>query len=184
MTNIIFHPIENSDYSPIYYSLVTYNKLTSLSKHYLYNKGFEANEIINGIYLGSIDSAFDFDEMKKRNITHIISAIAGFIPGNTTNFTFLIVNALDSENTNLSGCFETTNKFIDNVLANHGNVLIHCMSGRSRSASILAAYLMNRKGLDATNSVALIREKRPVIQPNSSFLKQLFDYEHSCAKVC
>ena len=182
-TNPTYHSVDNNDYSPVYYSLVTYNKLTSLGKNYVYSKGFEANEIVEGLYLGSIDSAFDFEEMKKRQITHVISAIAGFIPGNTDDFKFLVVDALDSENTKIAGCFEKTNEFIDEALSTGGKVLIHCMAGRSRSASILAAYLICCKGMSSTESVDLIRSVRPIIQPNPSFSEQLSEYEKMCTEV-
>ena len=41
--------------------------------------------------------------------------------------------------------FESSFAFIDEHLES-GNVLIHCFAGVSRSATILAAYLMRKKG--------------------------------------
>ena len=54
----------------------------------------------------------------------------------------------------------------------HGNVLVHCAFGVSRSAMVAVAYLMwrHRQSLDA--SLAAVRRSRKV-KPNSNFTEQL-----------
>ena len=53
-----------------------------------------------------------------------------------------------------------------------GKVLIHCMMGFSRSATIAIAYLMIRRGMTAQEATRTVRAKRK-IGPNDGFLKQL-----------
>ncbi|KAE8538815.1 hypothetical protein D1P53_005180 [Cryptococcus gattii VGV] len=64
-----------------------------------------------------------------------------------------------------------------------GGVLVHCQAGMSRSASIVAAYLMTEFNLDPMEAVAMIREKRPVIEPSATFWYQLGLFYNTDGKV-
>lgn len=52
-------------------------------------------------------------------------------------------------------------------------VLVHCIQGISRSGAVIVAYLMRTLSLDYEAALALARESRPVIFPNSGFSDQL-----------
>ncbi|KAG5474314.1 hypothetical protein LSCM1_03094 [Leishmania martiniquensis] len=56
-------------------------------------------------------------------------------------------------------------------------VAVHCMVGVSRSASIVAAYVMKKYGVSLGDALRLIRCTRPVIQPNLGFQRQLSIWE-------
>lgn len=58
-----------------------------------------------------------------------------------------------------------------------GRVLVHCTQGISRSATIVAAYLMWRKRETAARILTLIKNKRPKINPNEGFLDQLLVWQ-------
>ena len=45
-----------------------------------------------------------------------------------------------------------------------GGVLVHCQAGMSRSATVVAAYLMQTMDLDPMSAVNMIKEKRPVVE--------------------
>jgi len=169
--------VETSDYNIIYYGSYTVSKIKSLYT-YLLGGNFEAQEIIKNVYLGNIDSAYDYNKLKELGITHIISVIAGFYPS-YEDFNYLTLDALDTENTNLKDSFELCNNFIDEALDNNGKVLIHCMAGRSRSATILCAYIIKNFGMDLDNTLKSIKEKRDIIDPNTGFINQLNNYYNS-----
>lgn len=57
------------------------------------------------------------------------------------------------------------------------NILVHCFAGKSRSTSMVVGYLMGRKGLTLKEALDLIREKRPIAEPNPGFIIQLKAYE-------
>ena len=49
--------------------------------------------------------------------------------------------------------------------------------GKSRSATVVCAYLMQRYGVSADEALAQIREIRPFCEPNEGFMKQLDLYQ-------
>lgn len=55
---------------------------------------------------------------------------------------------------------------------NH-KVLVHCVQGFSRSGAIIVAYLMRSLSMSYDTVLALAREYRPSIAPNSGFAEQL-----------
>ena len=52
-------------------------------------------------------------------------------------------------------------KAIHDYLAMNKTVLVHCFAGRSRSATVIAAYLMSYRGLSKTEAIDFIRTKKP-----------------------
>ena len=175
--NVEYKDVDMTDNSLVYYTFYAYNRVLSNLRYFktLENK-FEANEIINDIFLGSISSCYDINELKNKGITHIISVIAGFTPPFSNDFKYLVINALDNENNDLTENFEFSNDFIQNALDENGKVLIHCMAGRSRSATILIAYIIKTFGMDVENAILSVQNKRNIVQPNKAFIKQLKNY--------
>lgn len=52
------------------------------------------------------------------------------------------------------------------------NVLVHCVMGRSRSATLVLAYLMMKHSLSVVDAIEHVRQRRCIL-PNHGFLKQL-----------
>lgn len=167
----------STDYTIIKYTYDIFAKANCFVKYYTNRDDmFEANEIIDGLYLGDINSVYDIKTLKKIGITHIISVISGFEPPYPNDFNYIVINALDNENTNLMEHFDKTNNFIDNAIHDRGKVLVHCQYGRSRSATIITAYIIKCFGMDINNCLNIIKNKRNIIKPNNNFLKQLKNY--------
>ena len=57
------------------------------------------------------------------------------------------------------------------------------MAGRSRSATLTIAYLLWNEGIENTskykvyNVLDTVQAKRPIVQPNAAFIKQLVQWE-------
>lgn len=64
-----------------------------------------------------------------------------------------------------------------------GGVLVHCQAGMSRSATVVAAYLMRAQGLDPVDAVSYLRECRPVVDPSETFWYQLGLYGQAQGRV-
>ena len=180
--DLIYKDVETNNIGLTYYPYYVFNNLYSKCLNIFENK-FEGSEIINGLYVGSIDSTYDIKTLKELGITHIISVLPGFTPPYPDDFKYMVINAMDDENTNLDMVFEDSNKFIDDAFENRGNILVHCMMGRSRSATIVAAYLIHTFGMNVDEILSLMKNKRNIIQPNKYFEKQLRKYYKSKVEI-
>ena len=77
--------------------------------------------------------------------------------------------------------------FIDEARRGGGAVLVHCVAGRSRSATVCCAYLMHQASapLSVAHALHHLRECRPWVEPNSAFQAQLEQFAlHWLANLC
>jgi protein-tyrosine phosphatase len=72
---------------------------------------------------------------------------------------------------NLVQHLPTAVEFINQNLGNN-NVLVHCASGKSRSAAIVAGYLCTI-GYTVQQAINLIKQHRPIISINQHYINQL-----------
>ena len=131
------------------------------------------NYIIDNIYLGGNDAASDENYLKQYNITTVINC-AEEIVSVYKDIKFLELNLYDSFNQPLFPKFEVAYKFIKKNSKN--NILIYCALGVSRSASLVAFYMMKEKGWDYDICYNYMKERRPIVDPNSNFVGQLREY--------
>lgn len=87
------------------------------------------------------------------------------------------VPIVDDQQADLLSHLEPAVSFITEALASGGVVLAHCKHGHSRSASVLAAWLMKSQGWSLECSLAHLKGCRPGVGPNRGFLQQLNDFE-------
>ncbi|KAJ2084763.1 tyrosine protein phosphatase yvh1 [Coemansia sp. S142-1] len=131
------------------------------------------DQIVDGLYVGSAMAESDKAKLKEAGITHILSVARHYPPSHPNDFIYMSVEIDDLPEENIIQFFPETNSFTSSVLESGGRMLVHCMAGQSRSATVAAAYLMQRDTLTAEVAIANIKDKRPQIYPNSGFLDQL-----------
>lgn len=60
---------------------------------------------------------------------------------------------------------------------NQNRVLVHCAMGRSRSATMIIMYLMQKFQMPWTTALDIAKDRREIVDPNDGFLKKLEEYE-------
>eukprot|EP00040_Diaphanoeca_grandis_P004917 m.30589 g.30589 ORF g.30589 m.30589 type:complete len:524 (+) comp16311_c1_seq2:130-1701(+) len=80
----------------------------------------------------------------------------------------------DADRQDMSEAFNSSYEFIKTALAANKPVFVHCVEGKSRSASIVINYLLqSRKSPSLSHAVALVKSCRKIASPNNGFLTQL-----------
>ncbi|TKY54045.1 Dual specificity protein phosphatase 1 [Spatholobus suberectus] len=136
-------------------------------------------KIDEGLYLGSIATAANKVALKNYNITHILTVAGRIPPAHPADFVYKIINVVDRDEEDLKQYFNECFDFIDEAKRHGGGVLIHCFAGRSRSVTIVVAYLMKTRGMSFFEALKHVRSIRPVAGPNHGFICQLKDFEKS-----
>ncbi|KAA1466633.1 phosphatases II [Dentipellis sp. KUC8613] len=127
--------------------------------------------IIDGqLYIGNLASATTLSSHPELGITHIVSVCPEFSSDSPNHLT---ISVQDSEWEDLLIHLPRACQFIKTALDHGGKVLVHCVMGVSRSATVIAAYLMMTRRIPSTQAIAYIQQRRPKVLPNYGFLKQL-----------
>ncbi|CAF0862119.1 unnamed protein product [Didymodactylos carnosus] len=87
------------------------------------------------------------------------------------------VPILDLPAVSIHHYFDRLTERIHKNISQGKKTLIHCYVGRSRSATIVLAYLMRYKQMSLKEAFHFLRARRPIIGPNFGFIKQLIVYE-------
>lgn len=173
--NIMFKSISNT-----YAMQYLINKVRSIYYPILYNT-FEADPIaptiIKGLWLGALESACDYEGLKARGITHIVTAVWDIDPifPDDDSIKYFKVPLIDRNDQPISNYFNVVVDFIDEALLKGEGVLVHCICGVSRSPTLICAYLMRVHHLDASTAIKYVKQSRPKAQPNLGFVMQLLD---------
>ncbi|KAL1870228.1 hypothetical protein Daus18300_005293 [Diaporthe australafricana] len=67
--------------------------------------------------------------------------------------------------------------FKKDTVKKSGRVLVHCTRGKSRSATIVAAYMMWKWDLCVYDALQHVQNRRSIALPNEGFMDQLFVWE-------
>ncbi|KAL6059966.1 non-specific serine/threonine protein kinase [Balamuthia mandrillaris] len=142
------------------------------------------DEILPNLFLGSSGAASNWSALRKRGITHVLSVASQCSqPPFPKKLKYKVVPAEDTDGYNISQHFDECKQFIDSALDASQRVLVHCVQGRSRSGSIVLAYLMASRGMTYDDALRFAQEKRPTIKPNPHFEQQLREYERHCVHL-
>ncbi|KAL7423165.1 tyrosine protein phosphatase yvh1 [Cryptotrichosporon argae] len=161
-------------------------------------------EVVPGLWIGDLVAAMDEAGLKERGITNIVSLLRpslAFSP----DFAVYALEIDDSPTSDMLTHLPSLVAWIQEALAaaiptapplqrsidiaatlaptRPGAVLVHCQAGMSRSATVVAAYLMRTEHLDPVQAVDRVRQARPVVDPSDTFWYQLGLYYNADGKV-
>ncbi|KAI1297127.1 Dual specificity protein phosphatase 13 isoform A [Halotydeus destructor] len=143
------------------------------------------DEVYPNILIGDQGSAKNKNYLRLIGVTHVLNCAEGshYCQVNTgghyyaeASIKYMGINVIDVPQAKISLHFHECSDFIDRALQNGGRLLIHCMVGLSRSATIALAYLMLKRDMSLEEALRTVRKQREV-RPNDGFLKQLIDLE-------
>ncbi|XP_057312513.1 dual specificity protein phosphatase 16-like isoform X2 [Hydractinia symbiolongicarpus] len=140
-------------------------------------------KVLPFLYLGSEKDAQSEDILKTCRVKYVLNAsqTAADTPYCSLGH-YLRIPIQDNSNENIVTWFQTAFDFIDKVKESDDHVLLHCVGGVSRSATIAIAYVMKHLSLSLDNAYRYVKEKRPTISPNLNFMGQLLQYEQELLK--
>lgn len=127
------------------------------------------------LYLGSYASEHN-PLLRSLGIRSVVNA-SGLPSTKRMGMRYCQVKVADSVECNISKHFERVATFIDQAERRGHATLVHCLAGVSRSATLILAFLMLRRGLCLRDAWRTVHGHRSVVQPNPGFVKQLIALE-------
>ena len=133
------------------------------------------SEIMDNLFLGGYSSALNTEQLKEKGITKVLTVMDGKEGPNYNpeEFTHKRFNINDTCQQNIIQYFGECINFIKG----DEKVLVHCLMGASRSATIVIAYLMWYKKWKFEEAFQFVRTKRFIAFPNKGFQEQLQLFE-------
>lgn len=127
------------------------------------------NEITPLLYLGNNESAKHKEMLKYLEISHIL--VVGFFLHEYFPDTFIYktIEIEDNEAAQIINWFIPAFEFIEKT----GKCLVHCRAGKSRSSSIVIAYIMYVGKFTYEQARIYVNSKHKDSEPNAGFVKQL-----------
>ena len=132
------------------------------------------DQVMDHLYISDMYIAQDYNLMIDNKITHVLIASKNIFPPYLGHFSYLVLPIEDHPSFNIIPMIEIANNFIEKAVQS-GNVLVHCMAGMSRSASIVIGYLIY-KGMTFSEAYKLMKIKHSITYPNAGFEDQLLNY--------
>ncbi|XP_010550757.1 PREDICTED: dual specificity protein phosphatase PHS1 isoform X2 [Tarenaya hassleriana] len=137
--------------------------------------------VMNNLFIGGGLAARSVYTLQHLGITHILCLCANEIGQSDTQypglFEYINFSITDDEDANIESIFEEALDFIDHGEQTGGKVLVHCFEGRSRSSTVVLAYLMLRKNLTLLEAWETLKKVHRRAQPNDGFARILLNLE-------
>mmetsp|Transcript_7009 Transcript_7009/g.12096 ORF Transcript_7009/g.12096 Transcript_7009/m.12096 type:complete len:202 (+) Transcript_7009:390-995(+) len=135
---------------------------------------------MDGLYLGSMDAANNLQAIQEKGITHILMVGEGLKAFHPEHVKYCHVKVDDVSEEDLVAHFPKAFEFISEVCTGDnskclkgGGVLVHCVAGVSRSATVCLGWLMCKHKLTFEAAWKIVHAARPWVCPNKGFLAQL-----------
>lgn len=132
----------------------------------------DMNYITDNIYLGSQQALYQVEELRRHGITHILTVHDEYVPVDIKdNFYHKHCVIADNPSESLMKVLPEALTFM-NSIGKNDKILVHCAQGRSRSVSIVIAWIMQRYNISFPEAYAFVASKR-LLYINHGFVQQL-----------
>ncbi|XP_039136544.1 dual specificity protein phosphatase PHS1-like [Dioscorea cayenensis subsp. rotundata] len=137
--------------------------------------------VTGNVFIGGALAARSMHTLQHLGITHILCLCSHEIGQSDSqypdHFEYKNFSISDNEDEEISDLFDDVSDYIDYVEQHGGKVLVHCFEGKSRSATVVLAYLMLRKGLTLSDAWNMLKKAHRRAQPNDGFAKALLQLD-------
>ena len=132
------------------------------------------------LYLGSGLDANDSIQVEKNEIAYILNVTKEWPAGKylPSSVIYKRIELKDEKEEQIIPYFEEAIEYIMQAQSNKKRILVHCVIGKSRSASFVLAFLMKYKQFTLKEAYDYLKERRDLIRPNDGFIRQLMQYEN------
>ncbi|CAF3378321.1 unnamed protein product [Rotaria socialis] len=134
-------------------------------------------EVIDNLYISGLETRHAILNKGIRCVINISSECPMQDLGPTVEYEK--ISLLDLPTTSIQPYFDRLTTRIHQNLQQGKKTLVHCYVGRSRSATIILAYLMKHKQMSLREAFHYLRSRRHIVGPNFGFIKQLISYERT-----
>eukprot|EP00943_MAST-04B_sp_MAST-4B-sp1_P002307 g2307.t1 len=160
-------------------------------------KSYDDSGTYGGLYLGGFKAVLSKKFINEKNIQLIVNTAKGLgmfwpvyqrrcteLEAQKNAITFININWVDSETQTIEikDILEACMQIHLHRYQKMDSVLIHCAQGKSRSTTLLIAYLMLLNGTTCENTLTFVKTKRGMAAPNAGFMEQLKDMEPELLK--
>eukprot|EP00092_Neocalanus_flemingeri_P001086 GFUD01001157.1.p1 GENE.GFUD01001157.1~~GFUD01001157.1.p1 ORF type:complete len:316 (+),score=69.08 GFUD01001157.1:89-1036(+) len=143
--------------------------------------GLDCDEVVPRVILATGKTVKNVPYMRELRVTHIINTASRDVWLPVEKLSNLGVEMFqfhvdDVPSANIAPYFTPAAEFVDRAAQMGGLLVINCLVGLSRSATILAAALMINNKWTVKRALKKLRQNRPV-KPNLGFMVQLLTLE-------
>lgn len=135
--------------------------------------------IVDHVFIGSSKGAKDAALLNEHGITAIINTTSS-VPNHFEGSPGFSYTRLPLEDSDRDPIYEAMGYAMDVLLdcaRNRKNVLVHCRMGVSRSATIVARYIMHTRRCSARDALSSLASVRPEVCPNEWYRLNLMRIE-------
>ena len=173
------------------------------TKQFEFSSENPPSQILSFLYLGDINNATNLRELIELDIVYMLNVswpqCKDYFAG-SHEFKYQHIELYDTANDELAPHLQKCFDFLDMAKNDKKAALVYCKfvcfhflhillhfkqlkkrSGKSRSAAIVAAYLMKEYGMDVKDSLLHIRMNRKIM-PNEGFITKLLYFEFEMNK--
>ena len=137
----------------------------------------DVSQIYDNLYLSSCEPTYDSKLLTELNIKRILTLDVSPLDKKQNDIIYLFIRAMDHPKEDLLSKFEECHRFISEGVLKGENVLVHCVAGVSRSATIVISFIMVEHNMSAEEALNFVAKQRPIIDPNKGFVQQLKIFE-------
>ncbi|KAK7945460.1 hypothetical protein WMY93_001188 [Mugilogobius chulae] len=140
--------------------------------------------VTSGLYIGTAADLNDREGLVDAGVTHVLTVDSTdpLLPPDSGLCTKWF-NVLDEATSDLLSHLDECFLFIQGAVDGGGAVLVHCQAGRSRSATVVTAYLMKKYQLTFSEAYDKLKNLKSDVQVNPGFEEQLCLYENMQCEV-